>query len=99
MADPGQDRFALAALARSLKDQAITPAQAAAVTVPTLGVVGTLDPAIDDFRELQKLRPTLNVVVVDGATHGGERSAMRRPEFLAALRHFIAAHRGVAGSR
>jgi pimeloyl-ACP methyl ester carboxylesterase len=99
MADPGQDRFALAALARSLKDQAITPAQAAAVTVPTLGVVGTLDPAIDDFQELQKLRPALELVVIEGATHGGERSAMRRPEFLAALRRFVAAHPGDAGSR
>jgi pimeloyl-ACP methyl ester carboxylesterase len=40
MADPNQDRFALAALARSRKETVITPAQVAAVTVPTLGVVG-----------------------------------------------------------
>jgi hypothetical protein len=32
---------------------------------------------------------TLRLVVVDGATHGGERGVLRRPEFLAALRRFL----------
>ena len=71
MADPNQDRFALAALARSRKDGVITPAQVSAVTVPTLGVVGSLDGYLADFQELNKLRPDVKLVVIDGATHGG----------------------------
>lgn len=43
MADPNQDQFAQAARTRAQKDHVITPAQVAAVRVPTLGVVGTLD--------------------------------------------------------
>lgn len=34
----------------------------------------------------------LKVVVIEGATHGGERGAPRRPEFVDNLREFIAAH-------
>lgn len=93
MADPGQDRFALAALARANKDQVITAAEVAAVTVPTLGVVGTLDGYLVDFKELKRLRPALTLVVIDGATHGGDRGAMRRPEFIAAVREFISSSR------
>ena len=89
MADSNQDRFALAALSRASKDLAITPAQVGAVKVRTLGVVGSLDGYLSDFQELKKLRPDLKLVVVDGATHGGDRGAMRRPEFLAAVREFI----------
>ena len=89
MADPNQDRFALAALHRAMADQVITPEQARAVTVPTLGVVGTLDPYLPAFRDLKQLRPDMKLVEIDGATHG---TAMRRPEFLAAVRAFIVAH-------
>jgi pimeloyl-ACP methyl ester carboxylesterase len=98
MADPNQDRFALAALARSRKDGVITPSQVASVQVPTLGVVGSLDGYLADFQELKKLRPDVQLVVIDGATHGGERGAMRRPEFIAAVREFIASNR-TASSR
>ena len=33
---------------------------------------------------------SLPAVVVDGATHGGDRAAGRRPEFIAAVREFLA---------
>jgi pimeloyl-ACP methyl ester carboxylesterase len=89
MANPNQDRFSLAALRRGYKDQAITSAAVVATTVPTLGVVGTLDDTLRHFRELKQLRPALTLVVIDGATHGGERGAMRRPEFIAAIREFL----------
>lgn len=36
---------------------------------------------------------SLHVVVIDGATHGGARGAPGRPEFVAAVHNFIAAHR------
>jgi pimeloyl-ACP methyl ester carboxylesterase len=91
MANPNQDRFALAAVHRGMKDQAITPQQAKAVTIPTLGVVGTLDGYLAAFQELKKLRPDLKLVTIDGATHG---TAMRHPLFLAAVREFLLSHRG-----
>ena len=90
MADSSQDRFAQAALTRAQKDQIITPAQVAAVRVPTLGVVGSLDPYLADFRALKELRPEMRLVVVDGATHGGERAAGRRPEFITSVRELLA---------
>jgi pimeloyl-ACP methyl ester carboxylesterase len=86
MANPNQDRFALAALHRSLPEQAITPEQVKAVKVPTLGVVGSLDPYLADFKELATLRPAMKLVVIDGATHG---NATQRPEFVAAVREFL----------
>jgi pimeloyl-ACP methyl ester carboxylesterase len=81
-----QDRFALAAVHREMKDQAVTPDQVRAIRVPTLGVVGSRDPYLPGFQELQKLRPAMKLVVIEGATHG---TAMRSPEFLAAVREFL----------
>lgn len=92
-ADPNQDRFAMAALARSRKNQVITPAQASAVTVPTLGVVGSLDPGQARLQELKRLRTDMKLVVVDGATHAGEHGILRRVEFMIIIREFIAANR------
>jgi pimeloyl-ACP methyl ester carboxylesterase len=91
MANPNQDRFAQAALSRSLKDQAITSEQVKAVKVPALGVVGTLDGYLADFQELKKLRPDMKLVTIEGATHG---TAMRHPQFLAAVREFLSNQRG-----
>ena len=91
-ADPSQDPLAQAALTRAQGQQAVTSAQVRAVTVPTLGIVGSLDREyLPDFMELKRLRPDLTLVIVDGATHGGERAAGRRPEFVASLRSFISA--------
>jgi len=93
MADPNQDQFAEAARVRAQKDQMITPAQVAAVRVPTLGVVGSLDDYLRDFQALKKLRPDIKLVIVEGATHGGDRGAGRRPEFVAAVRELLASVR------
>jgi len=98
MANPNQDRFALAAVVRSNRDNVITPAQVAIVKLPTLGVVGSLDGYLRDFQDLKKLRPDLKLVVIDGATHNGPRGAIRRPEFIAAVRVFIASN-GTPSSR
>jgi pimeloyl-ACP methyl ester carboxylesterase len=92
-ADVNQDRFAIAALTRSRRDLVITPAAVAAVTVPTLGIVGSLDPNTPSLEQLKMLRPGLKLVIVDGATHNGERGILGRPELLAALREFISTPR------
>jgi pimeloyl-ACP methyl ester carboxylesterase len=88
-AKPGNDGKALAALTRSFRDQAITSAQAAAVKVPTLGIVGADDPMLNDLKKLQEIRPAMPLVVINDATHGGNRDVRRRPEFIAAIRKFI----------
>jgi pimeloyl-ACP methyl ester carboxylesterase len=96
MANPNVDRLAMAAVSRGMKDQMITHAQVLAVKVQTLGVVGSLDGFVEDFQALAKLRPDMKLIVIDGASHGGERGAMRRPEFLAAVRELLAANRGTS---
>jgi pimeloyl-ACP methyl ester carboxylesterase len=68
-----------------------TDAEVAAIKVPVLGVIGSLD-NVPSMRQLQGVLPSLKIVVLDGATHAGERAATRRPEFVAAIREFIAAH-------
>jgi pimeloyl-ACP methyl ester carboxylesterase len=92
LADPNQNRFALAALHRGFKDLAVTTEQVRAIAVPTVGIVGSLDGYLADFKEMQPLRPSMKLVVIDGATHGGPKGAMVRPEFLAAVRELIASH-------
>jgi pimeloyl-ACP methyl ester carboxylesterase len=70
---------------------------AAAVRVPTLGIVGTLDPNLAVLQDLKKLRPELKLVIIDGAVHNSRdpRGAMRNPMFSSAIREFIAANRAV----
>jgi pimeloyl-ACP methyl ester carboxylesterase len=87
--NPDFDRHARAAVLRSFREQAVTPAQARAVTVPTLGIAGTADPRLADLRYLKALRPSLTLVEIAGATHAGQRGAMARPEFVAAIREFL----------
>jgi pimeloyl-ACP methyl ester carboxylesterase len=91
MENPDQDRFALAALHRGFKDLVVTSDEVKAIAVPTIGIVGSLDGYLADFKELQALRPAMKLVVIDGASHGGAMGAMARPEFVAAVREFIAA--------
>ncbi|HST08400.1 MAG TPA: alpha/beta fold hydrolase, partial [Gemmatimonadaceae bacterium] len=51
------------------------------------------DPKADGLRPgmeaLKKLRPDMRLVIVDGATHAGERGILDRPELIAALRQFL----------
>ncbi|WP_310569602.1 alpha/beta hydrolase [Gemmatimonas sp.] len=89
IADTTQDRFALAALTRSRADQVVAPAAGAAVTVPTLAIVGSLDPLKADLDALKVLRPSIEYVVVDSATHSGVRGILTRSETLTALRAFL----------
>jgi pimeloyl-ACP methyl ester carboxylesterase len=67
----GKDPKALAAVRRSNPDQVVTEAQMRAVTVPTLGIVGTADPYLREFEELKAAMPQLRLVAIEGASHGG----------------------------
>lgn len=89
LANPSFDRLAQAAIVRGFAGQVVSASKAAAVTVPTLGIGGSADPLLAELRELKRLRPGMRLVVIDGATHSGPRHALRRPEFLAAVREFL----------
>jgi hypothetical protein len=69
-----------------------TDAEVAGIKIPTLGVIGSLDNAAS-MNQLKTVLPSLKVVVIDGATHAGDRTAVRRPEFLKAIREFIDSNR------
>jgi len=92
------DRRALAALVRSRGEQTFSDMHMAAVRVPTLGLIGSADANIAAMNQLKSVLHSLKVVVIDGATHGGERGAARRPEFVDNLREFIAAHKQTSSS-
>lgn len=85
----GKDVLALAAIRRSNADQVVTDAELAAVTVPTLAIVGGDDPYRADLETLKRVMPQLELVTVPGATHG---AAPGKPEFSRALLAFLAAH-------
>ena len=92
LADSLRDRFAMAALTRSRQDQVIAPAAVAAVKVPTLAVVGSEDGFRKNLDSLVTIRPSVKLVVLQGATHAGPRGVLTRPELVEILREFLAAH-------
>lgn len=61
--------------------------------MPLLAVIGSADPIKAGVDAFKRLMPTLNVVVIDGATHSGVRGAPARPEFRDAVHDFLTAHR------
>jgi len=92
------DRLALAAVVRRRGEQTFSAVQMAAVGVPTLGLIGSADANIAAMNQLTSVLRSLKVVVIEGATHGGERSVTRRPEFVDNLREFTAAHTQTSSS-
>ena len=87
------DRLAMAALVRSRGEQTFSAAEMAAVQVPTLGLIGSADANLDAMKRLASVLPTLKVVVIEGATHGGPLGVTRRPEFVEHFRAFTAAQK------
>ena len=87
------DVKAFAALWRGYKTLAVTDAQLAAVRVPSIVITGSADINAAGVPELNQLHPRIKTVVVEGAEHGGPQGVMRRPEFMAALREFLAGAR------
>ena len=87
------DAIALASVQRGNKAQVVTVAQVRALQMPILAVVGSADPLKAGVDAFKTLLPSLNVVVIDGATHSGARGAPARQEFRDAVHDFLAAHR------
>jgi pimeloyl-ACP methyl ester carboxylesterase len=83
------DPKALAAVARSRPNQVVSLAEMAAIKVPTLGIVGTLDPTKKPVEELKAALPQMKLVLIEGASHA---SAPGRPEYIKAVKEFLAEH-------
>ncbi|MBX3665441.1 MAG: alpha/beta fold hydrolase [Burkholderiales bacterium] len=92
-ADPTFDPLATAASLRGYRDQAVTPEQMAAVKVPTLGIVGTLDHTLKAMQALKAIRPDMKLVLLEGVSHTGETGIQRQPALVSEIRSFIAAQR------
>jgi hypothetical protein len=59
----------------------VKDAEIAAVRVPTLRIIGSADPALAGMQDLKTVMPALSVIVIDGATHGGERGVLTCASF------------------
>jgi pimeloyl-ACP methyl ester carboxylesterase len=88
----GQDPLAHAAIARATAALVIDKNKIAAVSVPILAIVGSRDGFLSQFRELKKIRPATQLIVLDGATHSGQTGVRARPEFIEAIGQFVNAH-------
>jgi pimeloyl-ACP methyl ester carboxylesterase len=87
------DPLALAAVQRGNKTLAVTAADVKAFKMPLLAIVGGRDPIKAGVDLFKQMKPDVQVVVIDGATHSGAQAAPARPEFFAAMRDFLIAHR------
>jgi pimeloyl-ACP methyl ester carboxylesterase len=87
------DPSALFAVAKSLSGLKWDEAKMRRVQVPVLAVVGSDDPGLAGAKDLKTVLPSVKLVVIEGATHAGEKGALSRPEFIAAIQDFLAGHR------
>ena len=97
-ADKTFDQLATAASLRGYKDQAVTAEQMAAVKVPTMGIVGTLDHTLKDMQELKAIRPAMKLVLLEGVSHTGKTGIQGSPALVTEIRTFIAEQR-TSGAR
>jgi len=70
----------------------VSAAKISSVRVPTLAIVGELDSNLEYVQQLKKLRPDINLLVIKGATHAGERGVLRQTDTIRAIRAFLASH-------
>lgn len=80
------DVLAIAAMVRGRPGLIVTEKEQAAVRVPTLAIIGSLDPNFAGVQTMKKLMPSLQVVVVEGAGHG---ATVRHPDFVRSVQSFI----------
>ncbi len=88
-ADKNFDQHSTAASLRGYRDQAVTAEQMAAVKVPTLGIVGTLDHTLKPMQALKKIRPDMTLVLLNGITHTGKTGIQAAPGLVPEIRSFI----------
>jgi pimeloyl-ACP methyl ester carboxylesterase len=89
------DPKALAAVARGFQAFVVPEEKLKANKVPTLALIGSLDPVKELLDEMKDKTANLQVVVIDGAHH---MNTVGRPEFIDNLKKFLAKN-GAAGKR
>ncbi len=92
--EANNDVKALAAVVRGIKDLAVSDDKLKANRVPTLALIGEIDPLKKSVDDLQGRMANLQVVVIEGAEHF---FAFSRPEFVKELKEFLAKQRKNAG--
>ena len=85
------DVKALAALWRGYRTLIVQDSALASVKAPMMILIGSEDSNAPGVPAFVKAHPQVRTLIVSGAQHGGERGVMRRPEFMTALREFLAA--------
>jgi pimeloyl-ACP methyl ester carboxylesterase len=83
------DTKALGAVVRSWKDVTVPDDKLKSNKVPTLAIIGEIDPLKRGVDELKETMANLDVVVIEGADH---MNAFTRPEFVKSLQAFLAKH-------
>jgi pimeloyl-ACP methyl ester carboxylesterase len=89
----GNDQKALAAVVRSFKELAVPDEKLKSCTVPTLALIGSMDPLKKGVDDLPERLPGVKVVVIEGADH---MTAVQYPLFISALKEFLASHHAAA---
>ena len=87
------DVKALAALWRGYRTLIVQDSALSSVPVPMMVLIGSEDASAPGVPAFTKAHPHIRTLVVPGAQHGGPQGVMRQPEFMAALREFLAAAR------
>lgn len=83
------DPKALAACVRGMAGLTVTEDQLRANKVPTLALIGEIDPLRAGVDEMKEVMPDLQVEVIEGADH---MNAFRADKFIDDLREFLASH-------
>ena len=91
------DPLALFAVAKALPTLVWNENKMRRVRVPVLAIAGSNDPYLASAKDLKTVLPSVKLVIIEGATHAGEKGALYRPEFIAAVQDFLAAHRQGGG--
>jgi pimeloyl-ACP methyl ester carboxylesterase len=89
----GDNGKALAAVVRGWKELAVTDEQLKANRVPTLAMIGEIDPLRKSVDDLKGRMANIQVKVIEGGDHV---TAFLKLDFLADLRKFLAEHRARA---
>jgi pimeloyl-ACP methyl ester carboxylesterase len=88
------DPKALAAVARSFPAFAVPEEKLRANKVPTLALIGEIDPLKAGVDRLDGVMANLKIVVIPGANH---MTAFTHPDFVSNLKTFLAEHPAEVG--
>jgi len=86
----GQDQIALANLRLAEKELVVAKESLSNTSIPILSIVGSEDPAMEAVLEFRNVVPTMELVVIEGASH---LSTPGRPEFVRSIQDFLGRNR------